>query len=250
MRIWAALFVLLAVLEFQTGCGLRTVEATPMPKAQASLPAQVQGKTVSVALAFNAAKVKGGHHEGLLQVRQPWFMGLTSEQRHLLYDNAGQVAALGFAAGLKDQGLVVQPEQAAYLLGGTVRVVTMDTYGHGSKEGFGSAGNYWEAKVEFSELKLTEALTGRVLWEGSQEGYARLTPCPLHMDWGILKVLVQTMSTSLQLSTPKGLLNQVVSRDAFDGYEGSFKLEDVTATPIEVAARQAAVEMLGKVVWP
>jgi hypothetical protein len=249
MRIWAA-FLLFSTLSLQVACGLRTVEATPLPRAQASLPARLQGKRIKVALDFQATQVKGGHHEGLLQVRQPWFMGLTSAQRHLLYDNAGQVAALGLAAGLQAQGLVVQPDQADFILEGTVQVVTMNTYGHGSKEGFGTAGNYWESKVEFTGLRLAEAATGRVLWEGVQEGYARLTPCPLHMDWGILKVMVKTMSTSLALSTPKGVLNQVVSQDAFQGYDGSFVLDQVTATPIDVAARLAGAELLGKVPWP
>ena len=249
MRIWAVC-LLFTALGLQVACGLRTVESTPMPRAQASLPARLQGLRIKVALDFHATKVKGGHHEGLLQVRQPWFMGLSSAQQHLLYDNAGQVAALAFAAGLQAQGLVVQPDQAEFILEGTVRVVTVNTYGHGSKEGFGTAGNYWESTVAFTDLKLAETATGRVLWEGTQEGFARLTPCPLHMDWGLLKAMIKALSTSLEMSTPKGMLNQVVSRDAFQAYDGSFVLEKITATPIDVAARLAAAEMLGRVPWP
>jgi len=249
MRITVVLLAIATTLPCQFGCGLRKVAATPAAVAQTGLPAQVKDKRIAVAMGFDATKVKGGHHEGLLQVRQPWMMGLKAEQKHLLFDNAGKVAALAFSAELQNQGLVVNPEGAEFTLGGTVQVVTLNTYGHGSKEGWGSAGNYWEATVEFTNLRLTDNRTGHLLWEGAQDGYARLTPCPLHMDWGILKILATTMQVSLSL-TSTGTFNPMAVKNASDALDGSYRLEEVAVTPIDVASRLAAVAMLAKVPWP
>jgi hypothetical protein len=83
----------------------------------------------------------------------------------MLYGNAGQLAALSFVSELKDQGLTVtlledMPSTTSrdydLLLTGQVECVILNTYGHGTKEGFGSAGNYWEATVFFSNIKLTD----------------------------------------------------------------------------------------------
>jgi hypothetical protein len=243
--------ILLALaMPLLVSCGLQKVQATATPPAQTSLPAELRGKRIAVTLAFDSARIKGGHHEGLLQMRQPWFLGLKAEQRHLLYDNAGQVAALAFGSEVQNQGLQVQPEDAEFTLTGTVQTVTMNTYGHGSLEGFGSAGNYWEATVAFTDLRLTENRTGRLLWQGDQEGYAKLTPCPLHMDWGILKTMIKVMQTSVTLTNPKTVADPFAVNDSLHTFDDAYVLDEVKATPIEVAARQAAVAMLAKVAWP
>jgi len=243
--------VLAAVaLSLSVGCGLHKVEATPMPQTQTSLPVELRGRRIAVALDSGAAKIKGGHHEGILQVRQPWFLGLKPEQRHLLYDHAAEVAALAFGAEIQNQGLAVKPDDAEFTLTGTVQAITLDTYGHGSTEGFGTAGNYWEATVEFSGLRLTENRTGRLLWEGPQDGYARLTPCPLHMDWGILKTMIVTLQNSITLAGPKAAMNPLAVKDTLNAYDGAYVLDEPHATPIDVAARQAAVALMAKVPWP
>jgi len=163
---------------------------------------------------------------------------------------AGYGAALAFSHELQHQGLVVNPEGAAFTLAGTLEVVTLHTYGHGSKEGFGTAGNYWEAKVEFADLQLTETGTGRVLWRGGQEGYARLSPCPATMDWGMLTVLAKTLQSTMILVKMQTSLNPMGFKQLADTLDGAYSVAEIQATPIDLAARVAAVDMLAKVAWP
>lgn len=246
-----------AALILLLGCAAnltRSLAVTPAPPPQATLPARLHGLRVAVAMDATHTRIRGGHHEGLLQVRQPWIFGLKPEQKALLYDHAGEVAALAFSAELKNQGLVVDPERADLALEGTVRTVTLDTYGHGTVEGYGSAGNYWEATVEFGPLRLTDARTGQVLWDGPESGYAKLSPCPARLDWTMLTLLTRSLKGAVALGklqtahNPAGIVQ--AGKDYVYAFEGSYTLDEVKATPIDVAARQAAVAMLGRVAWP
>jgi len=83
MHISVCLLAVMLTLPLQYGCGLQKVVATPVPQAQASLPAQVQGKRIAVSMNAQAARIKGGHHEGLLQARQRLALSGTPVQNHL-----------------------------------------------------------------------------------------------------------------------------------------------------------------------
>jgi hypothetical protein len=233
----------------------QTAQEPPAPARTTSvLPAAIQGSRVAVSMDVKATRIRGGHHEGLLKVRQPWIYGLSKEQRRMIYDNAPQVAALAFCAGMQEQGLRVDPEGAAYSLAGTVQSVTINTYGHGTKEGFGSAGNYWDAKVQFADLRLVDLATGAVLWQGSPSAYARLAPCPAQLDWTILDVLTRSMKGAMILSKLE-VAGDVLKlakggKDYLENWSGSYTLGDLSVTPIDAAARQAAAEMLAKAAWP
>ena len=242
MRLWPwALVTALAL----TGCaGTRAIPTTPAPEVRAALPAALRGRSIAITLDASAAAIQGGHHEGLLQVPQPWIFGLKPEQKQLLYDHAAQVAALGFAAEIQRQGLAVQTGSPAFTLAGTVRSVTLNTYGHGTVEGFGSAGDYWDARVDFAGLRLVETRTGRVLWQGDQAGYAKLSPCPAHLDWTMLTLVEKSLRGHVLLAG--GVKN---ADDYLHNFEGSYTLDDKAGTPIERAARVAAAEWLTKVPW-
>ena len=254
---WLLPLAAVAALALQFGCApTRPPNAEPAPVAvsQALVPAPQRGKRIAIVLDAQAAKIQGGHHEGLLKVRQPWIFGLKPEQKALLYDNAAEVAALAFSDELRKEGLVVDPAQAEFSLAGTLEAVTLDTYGHGTVEGFGSAGDYWEAKVEFAHVRLTETRTGRVLWEGQPSGYAKLSPCPAHLDWTMLTVLTRSLKGALILGklqtvhNPMGLVQG--GKDYLYNWEGSYTLDQPPVTPIDLAGRQAAAAMLAQVPWP
>ena len=176
---------------------------------------------------------------------QPWIFGLKPEQKKLLYDNAAEVAALAFAAEIQRQGLTVRAEAPDFTLAGTVRSVAVDTYGHGTVEGFGSAGDYWEARIVFAGLRLVETRSGRVLWQGDQSGYAKLSPCPAHLDWTMLTLVEKTLRGQALLAG--GLKN---ANDYLHNFEGSYTVDAKAATPIELAARVAASEWLAKAFVP
>ena len=253
---WMLPLAAAAAMAVQFGCApapAPKTEPAPVPQVQALVPAAVRGKRVAVAMDVQETQIKGGHHEGLLKVRQPWIFGLKPEQKALLYDNAAQVAALAFSAELQQEGLVVDPAKAEFTLAGTVQTVTLNTYGHGTVEGLGSAGDYWEATVAFSQVRLTENRTGRVLYEGQPTGYARLSPCPAHLDWTNLDVLTKSLKGAMILSKlktvhdPSGLIKG--GKDYLYNFEGTYTLDKPPVTPIDLAGRQAAASMLAQVVW-
>jgi len=235
-------FLALATALALTGCaGTRATPVTQPPGPQAGLPAALRGRPIAIALDSSATAIQGGHHEGLLQVPQPWIFGLKPEQKKLLYDNAPQVAALAFLAEIQRQGMTVRSEAPEFTLAGTVRSVAVDTYGHGTVEGFGSAGDYWEARIVFSGLRLVETRSGRVLWQGDQSGYAKLSPCPAHLDWTMLTLVERSLRGTALLAG--GLKN---ANEYLHNFEGSYTLDAKAATPIELAGRVAAAEWLAK----
>jgi hypothetical protein len=245
-----------AAAALEVGCmanATRHTAVTTVPRAEAAVPDPVRGRRISVSMDVQAAHIGGGHHEGLLQVRQPWIFGLKAEQKALLYDNAPQVAALGFSSELQRQGLVVDPERADYTLTGVLKSVTLNTYGHGTVEGYGSAGNYWEARVEFAEVTLTDTRTGRVVTHGPREGYAKLAPSPARLDWTMLDLLAKSLKGAMILhdlktvKNPTGILTK--GKDYLYNFEGTYTMDEVKETPIDLAARVAAVDLLEKAAW-
>jgi hypothetical protein len=240
------------VVVLLTGCmanRTRGLALTLPPAPRSVLPAGLLGQKIAVSFDVQSAEIGGGHHEGLLQVRQPWIYGLSAEQKALLYGNAAQVAALAFSAELQNQGLVVDPAGAEFALSGTVKTVTLNTFGNGTVEGFGTAGNYWEAKVAFTDLRFSRG--GKVIWQGEETAYAKLSPSPAKLDWTRLTLLVKSLNGVVKLQAlTKATGPQAVfkaGKEYLYNFAGTYTLAETPTTPIDVAARLAAVEMLRKV---
>jgi hypothetical protein len=240
----------------QLGCmanATRHTAVTTAPEVRRAVPEAVRGRRVAVSMDVQGAQIKGGHHEGLMQVRQPWIFGLKTEQKALLYDNAPQVAALGFSSELQRQGLAVNPEDADYVLTAVLKTVTLNTYGHGTTEGYGSAGNYWEARVAFAEATLADARTGRVVARGPREGYAKHSPSPARLDWTMLDLLAKSLKGAMILhdlktaKNPTGILTK--GKDYLYNFEGTYTMDEVKETPIDLAARVAAASLLEQAAW-
>jgi len=237
------------VVVLLTGCmanRTRDLAVTPPPEPRSVLPPALQGQRIAVSFDVQSTEIGGGHHEGLMQVRQPWIYGLSGEQKELLYGNAPQVAALAFSSELQNQGFQVDPAGAELLFSGTVKTVTLNTFGNGTVEGFGTAGNYWEATVVFTDLRLSRA--GKLLWQGGETAYAKLSPCPARLDWTLLTLLVKSLNGAVKLQALKKATGPQAIVAAAKGYlynfEGTYTMDKTRTTPIDVAARLAAVQML------
>jgi len=243
--------VCLLLLALGLGCmanRTRGLETTLLPQAPVGEAPLLKGRSVALLLEMDGLKIGGGHHEGLLQVRQPWIFGLSAPQRARLYDQAGPVALLAFAAELKQLGIKVEAADPELELRGRIQRVDLHTYGKGTKEGFGSAGDYWEATLSLEDLELRERATGRVLWRGRIEEYAKVKPCPATLDWDLLTLSLKILKGSVQLQTLP--LSGVAALRAGNAYvhtfEGDYRLDTSQVSPIEVAARKAAQHLLSE----
>lgn len=239
----------------------RYIPATPLQPPFANITKNIRDRRIAVMI-FDSrdTRVEGGHHEGSLQVRQPWTFGLSKEDREVLYGKAGEVAALSFAVELERQGLSITPysdwnpdyaKLNDLLLSGKVERVVLNTYGQGTIEGFGSAGNYWEATVYFSDIKLKETGSDRVIWEGELKSYAKLDNSPAKLDWNILTVVTKSLNGALKLQKIQAAANPLDAMSSTSSYinnwEATYNLERTDITPIEVAARHAVIQFLSEV---
>ncbi len=258
------LSLLIFSLILLSGCAAnptRTVPATPHNAEQVSLPSLLKARHIGLHLFdYKDTEIKGGHHEGLLQVRQPWNFGLSAEEKAVLYDNAGEVAALAFAAELKKQGMNVTvlshlDDSGALpfdlLLTGKVAQIVLNTYGRGTREGLGSAGNYWEATLLYSDIQLRNLRAGRIVWDGNIERYAKLENSPATLDWTNLTLAVNSLRGAMLLSqmqmSSSLLTGASKGKDYIENFEAEYSISDYTVSPIEVAARHAAVLFLQQI---
>ena len=246
------------------GCAANLTRSLPCTQIRpniVNIAAQLKASKVGmVPFVSKTTRIEGGHHEGLLQVRQPWIFGISKEQRELLYGNAGELAALSFASELKNQGLSVTlledvadatSEQCDFLLTGKVELVTLNTYGHGTKEGFGSAGNYWEATVVFSNLQLTDTRSNRDFHVDDIKSYAKLDNSPTKLDWTMLTVAVKSLKGAFylhQMQTASNPLKAGSKAKAYvETWKADYTVDEYTISPIEVAARHAAAQFIQQI---
>ncbi|HYA88081.1 MAG TPA: hypothetical protein VEI57_13580 [Nitrospirota bacterium] len=201
---------------------------------------------------IGSTEIKGGHHEGLLQVRQPWIWGLSNEQKEALYGDLANIVRYAFIDEfLRRNQRVILPGYSAptgridYAITGTVRSVELNTYGQGTREGFGSAGNYWEATIEMSDVRILRYSDNKAIWQGDIMQYCKLQESPVKLDWTIFTVIRKSLENRLTLSkgaTP-ARIDKVVENSA-----GDYELEPLKQNPVEIAARLAAIDVLKRIV--
>ncbi|MCD6265744.1 MAG: hypothetical protein J7K02_07255 [Deltaproteobacteria bacterium] len=255
------LSLLLVSLYALSGCAANVTRSLPCTQIRPNkvdvAPPLKHSQLAVLPFDTRDTKIEGGHHEGLMQVRQPWIFGISKEQREMLYSNAGRLAALSFVSELKNQGLsvtILESEQSAssrdpsLLLTGKVERVILNTYGHGTKEGFGSAGNYWEATVFFSNIQLKDTQSNRVFRVDDIQSYAKLENCPAQLDWTMLTVAVKSLQGALYLyqmraaSSPFTAISK--GKKYVETWKADYALDKYVVSPIEVAARHAAAQFL------
>lgn len=247
-----------------SGCAANVTRSAPCTQLRPNMvqaPPLLKGCQLAV-VQFDSedTKIEGGHHEGLLQVRQPWIFGISKEQKEMLYGNAGQLAALSFVSELKNQGLTVtllkdMPRASSkdfdLMLTGEVQRVILNTYGHGTREGFGSAGDYWEATVFFSNIRLRDMRSNKVFLLDDIKSYAKLQDSPAELDWTMLTVAVKSLQGALylyQMQTASSALTVVTKGKKYvETWKADYTLDTYVISPIEVAARHAAAQFLQEV---
>ena len=247
-----------------SGCAANVTRSAPCTQLRPNMvqaPPLLKGCQLAV-VQFDSenTKIDGGHHEGLLQVRQPWIFGISKEQKEMLYGNAGQLAALSFVSELKNQGLIVtllkdmpgaSSKDFDLMLTGKVERVILNTYGYGTKEGFGSAGDYWEATVLFSNIQLRDMRSNKVFKPDTIQSYAKLKDSPAELDWTMLTVAVKSLQGALylyQMQTAASTLAAVTKGKKYvETWKADYTLDNYVISPIEVAARHAAAQFLQEV---
>jgi|GEM_PF-1528485 len=248
----AGLFIFALILNGCMAGKTRSLPFTEYPPAD--VVNSVRAGTFSIVVTpfdISSTEIKGGHHEGLLQVRQPWIWGLSKEQKETLYGDLGNIVRYAFIDELlRRNQRVILPGYSAptnrvdYEITGTVRSVEMNTYGQGTREGFGSAGNYWEATIELSDVAIVRFSDKKTIWQGDITQYCRLQNSPVKLDWTIFTVIRKSLENSLTLSkgaTPAGI-KSVVENSAAD-----YELEPTKQNPVEIAARLAALDVLKRI---
>jgi hypothetical protein len=253
----AAGFVL-AVL-FLSGCAkmnaTRSQPFTDFPGYGALVADRGEKITIAVdPFDVSSTEIKGGHHEGLLQVRQPWIWGLSEEQKQVLYHDLPSVVRYAFIDELlkRKQRVVVfsgnAPGSAAdYMVTGAVKSVELNTYGQGTREGFGSAGNYWEAKIVMSDVAIVRTAGHATLWKGDITEYCKLEGSPAKLNWTIFTVISKSLQEGLALSrgvTPGGL------KEAVETSAADYTIDPVMRNPVDIAARLAALDVLKLIFSP
>jgi hypothetical protein len=240
---------------FLTGCmagKTRSMPFTEFPPADAVHITHMKRSTIAIQ-PFDIAStvITGGHYEGLLQVRQPWIWGLSESQREVLYKDLGNVVRYAFIDELlkRNQRMVVlgqglQTRKPDYTITGTVRSVELNTYGQGTREGFGSAGNYWEASVELGEVVIVRSRDNATVWQGDVIEYCKLPDSPVKLDWTIFTVLQKSLQEGLALS--KGVTAGAL-QDAVETSAATYEIGPVQKNPLEIASRLAALEVLRRI---
>ena len=68
-----------------SGCAAnvtRSIPVTPVRPGMVDIAPNLKSSRLGIVLfAYKDAKIEGGHHEGLLQVRQPWIFGISKAQK-------------------------------------------------------------------------------------------------------------------------------------------------------------------------
>ena len=261
MQYWTKLigysvFLVLVV----TGCatiGTKDLPVSDVTQVKVDIPEGISDRTVAVYLAYEDARIKGGHHEGLMQVRQPWIFGMSKHQKEILYGEAHEFARNAFISELLRQGVLVTPFEEKdqsrlsdydILVSGSIEKIILNTYGRGTVEGFGSAGDYWEAKILLEDVTVTDQRSDEILYQGEIETYAKLRPCPVQLKWNFMTMINKSLSSSTRLPEVGSANTAVQSLSKGTSFaktwDAAYFIDGYKTTPIEVAARQAACELL------
>jgi len=266
---YAVMIIVVALFAF-SGCtavkagATRKLPATTYP-VKTEIPEKL--KTLGIAIEpfdTDGADIGGGHYEGLLQVRQPWFFGLSAEQKTVLYGNLRDVTKYALIDEFVRQGFRVHiPEAhrahllipkgklldketgAALKLTGRIRSIELNTYGRGlggTMEGMGSSGNYWEAEIAFSDVSVVDRRNGVRIWNGEFKTYCKLENCPMKLDWTMLTLITKSLDSMKGLS--KGPLGMV---DAVYGFRADYLMEPADQTPPDIAARIGSLTIVDRI---
>jgi hypothetical protein len=256
-RSWGyrALANLVLSVLFLTSCmagKTRSLPFTEFPPADSADVAHLKRSTIAIQpFDISSTEITGGHHEGLMQVRQPWIWGLSKEQKEVMYGDLGNVVRYAFIDELlkRNQRVIILGQdlptrKPTYTVTGSVQTVELNTYGPGTREGFGSAGNYWEATIKLGDVVIVRSRDNATVWKGDLTEYCKLPDSPAKLDWTIFTVLQKSLQEGLALS--KGVTVGAL-QDAVDTSAASYEIGPIQKNPVEIASRLAALSILQRI---
>ncbi|MEK6591393.1 MAG: hypothetical protein AABZ11_12035 [Nitrospinota bacterium] len=222
-----------------TGMSTRSLPYTTLPLPTPTIEDGVKGLKIALVL-FDVKDIKfsGGHYKGLMQINQPWDFMHYQEKKNAFYTGLSETARYAIGDEFIRQGLDVivtdgkdmnRLKGLDIIITGRITQIEMNTYGHGTKEGFGSIGDYWEAGVILGNVTIYNARDGAILWIGDLEKYCKLPNGPEKLDWTIFEAVSKFLQVSIK------------EKDYEDYFQ---KRQDIT--PVEIAARLSAIDIIKK----
>ncbi len=241
-------YAVIGILVLMTGCA----STRDAPFSVTTAPPPVRGALHGMVLYAEPLRmaqtaVTGGHHEGMAQLRQPWIWSISASQRDTLYSSLKDLAQFAFLDELKRLGLKVRlgelPGASAggWQMSGELKSIELNTYGRGLSgafEGFGSAGNYWDARIVLAGVKLVDAKRGDVVWQGDIDQYAKLPGSPVKLDMTHFDLLANSLKMSLAGANPLKVAQATYKSKA------DYSVESPRDNPVELAARQGARDLV------
>lgn len=242
------LYALIGALALLVGCA----NTRNAPFSDTNPPPPIRGVLHGMALQAEPLRmtqvaVNGGHHEGMAQLRQPWIWNISATQRDTLYSSLKDLAQFAFLDELKRLGLKVYltPQRGTpagrLQMSGELKSIELNTYGRGLSgafEGFGSAGDYWDARIVLAAVKVVDARNGQVLWQGDIDQYAKLPGSPVKLDMTHIDLLANSLKMSLAGVHP------LKDTQATYGSKADYAVESRRDNPVELAARQGARDLV------
>ncbi|MBN2145368.1 MAG: hypothetical protein JW774_12185 [Candidatus Aureabacteria bacterium] len=262
MKKYGLCILTLFIVVIFSGCAtFDNVGTKPLPLSEPVQPfiglsSRLKNKTVGVYLSIDQTKIDGGHYEGLLQAKQVWITAPSKKQKAALYGPAKEVSLYSFMDELGRQGLLIHfikewnnslSTQFDYVITGTIEKIILNTYGRGFIGGYGSAGDYWEARIFFTGIKLIETASSNTIYEDNMETYAKLAPCPIKLNWSLFTVVSNSLSMAFQVPAKTFLGTVAQGRDAIYSWKATYQMDNYMVTPIEVASRKGACELLKRI---
>jgi hypothetical protein len=257
------IFISLAIFVI-TGCAAKMGSTRSLPLTQYPQDINVSNALKILVISmepFDVTRtdISGGHHEGLAQVRQPWIFGLSGEQKEAMYSDLRNVVRYAFIHEFIKLGISVDvPEEHVETLGmvakkkeirkpptlkitGNVKSVEMNTYGRGLSgrfEGYGSAGNYWEANIVLTNISVYDVRKDKILWQGEITKYCKMANSPIKLDWTMFTLLSKSLAMGAVGGGVQGKIKSVES------FAGDYHIESIDRNPVEIAARIAAHDLI------
>lgn len=238
MKIYS--LILLPILFLLYGCTESITETVVPPSNYAAAPGLKGVVIYAEPCSADNAELKVSHYEGLMKVPQPTFFGgMPKADRDRIKDMSVQIAQYNLLMPLEKSGAVfkkyspdIKMERNSVRLLCSIKKIRVGIYDNGY-DGFGSAGNYWEADTDFDGLSIIK--------NGKS---AELEPISSHGQLKNAPVNPGTLMDALIISV-KIAKNPI--GEAFALNDIDYHLDTSAKSPVEIASYLAGIELAKQV---
>jgi hypothetical protein len=230
------LFLLLSLPLLLASCA--NIKDTVVPPADLSLKQSLTGTVIySEGCTGDGAKLSVSHYQGVFRMPQPSFIGgFPKKERVKMLDLAMQTAAYSFFREFEAIGATVKvydyntiPEMGSIVLKCNISKIWIGIYDNGWG-GYGSAGDFWEAELNFDLTMLKDGKEFKLPLIKS-EGQIKHAPISAgsFLDMLIISAKIATAAVNGSMFG--------VGKEGFVKY----KIDENPKTPVEPAAGLAAL---------